>query len=409
MQTERRYRSLLVNPFFLNGLIWLVVLMVYQLGWSRLCPSLSDGMLFFLISTSVLSILSGVWYFQYHTISFLPLKDFSVKALTRCLIVLWILFIIEIAAAGGSPLLAYLGVGPKVLYDEFGLAGVHVIVVNGLSCVAIYTFYAYRSTQDKVVRKRLLYILCATLLPFILMFNRGGTMTILLGMFLILLLSTSSPVKIIWRAVFVGISILFIFGVMGNMRWKAHGSSGNHLEKIILQVGKASPEFQKSSIPKEFFWGYLYIATPLGNVQNTINRVKERESDTQDLQDMMLYEFTPEIITKRIKGEDSKETKKHQAILITQSLNATSVYGRVYKFLGWGGMWAMFAFTMLFILINLNIVPKNSKWFLPVLITIDEIIIMNLFDNMFIFMGMIPQLFIFLLIYFFQRNKIRVN
>ncbi len=67
-------------------------------------------------------------------------------------------------------------------------------------------------------------------------------------------------------------------------------------------------------------------------------------------------------------------------------------------------MWLMFLFILFFIFVNLRIVNKSSKWFVPTVAVVDVIIIMNVFDNMFVFMGAIPQLFILLVIYFTQRS-----
>ncbi len=387
----------------INGFVWLLVLLVYQMGWSKLCAPLSSGLTFFLILTIIISFIIGLFSVRRNVVKFLPLDHISLKKMSFLMGFFYALFIAESIAGGGVPLLGYITGSILITYKEFGLPVVHVILVNGLSCLILYLFYAYRSYEKGRVRKRLMILMAIGFLPFIAMFNRGAIISILLGMFLISILSAKHTLLTIGKILVGFLIIFFAFGFLGNLR------SGEKLSNFIMKGGKATKEFYDSPFPDEFFWAYLYMATPLANVQNTIDKVNKTTGDSEDLENMILYEFTPEMITKQIKGDQDKDKtyKHHRSLLKVSWLNATSVYGRVYKYLGWTGMWLMFAFTLLFIYINFRIIPKTSKWFIPALITLDEIVIMNLFDNMFIFMGMIPQLFIFVSIYFLSKVMFR--
>lgn len=412
---KRSINTIFASPYILNGVVWLFVLLVYQLGWSNLCPHLSVDMSIFIAVTVFVSIAFGVVGYYKGLIDFVPVRHLSISKMTILLSLLYILFFAEVAV-GGIPLLDYLrGNVDSNTYKEFGLPFVHVIVVNGLSCLIIYAFYGIRSMTyirrkdekddewggeekaDKKKKRKLWLLLILCLLPFAMMFNRGAIMSLLVGIFILVMLTTSKPMVMIIKIIAIGFIIFFGFGWFGNMRM------GSKFDNVILTVGGATTEFKNSGIPTEFFWGYLYIATPLANTQNTVERTGAIEGDSEELEDMIFFEFIPEIITKRVKGENSKSYKRHRSILLTDDLNATSVYGRAYKYLGWPGMWLMYAFTLLFIFVNLYIVSKRSKWYVPVVITLDMMMIMNLFDNMYIFMGMVPQLFIFLILYFSEK------
>lgn len=393
--------SFLVNPYILNGLVWLLVLTVYQMGWSKLCAPLSDELTGFMIITIVASLIIGVITFRKEKISFVKLQNISLKGVKIWMIIFYLMLFAEIAAGGGVPLLGYLSGNILVAYDEFGIPVVHVVLVNGLSCLTLYLFYAFRSTGKGKLRKKIIIYLILGFLPFILMFNRGAIISILLGMFIISILAAKNTLRSLVKIVLGSFIILFAFGYLGNLRM------GDKLSKVIMKGGKATKEFYDSPFPDEFFWAYLYMATPLANVQNTIQKVNKTSGDTEDLENLILYEFTPEMITKQIKGNQEKDKtyKRNRSKLKVGWLNATSVYGRVYKYLGWPGMWLMFGFTILFIFLNLKILPTTSKWYIPAIATLDEIIIMNLFDNMFIFMGMIPQLIIFVGLCYYQRFR----
>lgn len=390
--------TLFANPFFLNGMAWLVVMLLYPLNWSKLCQPLTEEMQWFMWINIAVSLVAGFLTNHREWIKFTPIESYSTKAIYFWLFLCWGLFLVEVAVAGGAPFFSYMRGSTALSYREFGLPIIHVIIVNGLSVLTFYLYYIKRSIPKKDKRHLKLFLLIlACFIPFVLMFNRGGILSNLIGMFVIMILST----KKLWRnlaATFVaGLIILFGFGIAGNMRF------GPKLKNAILAVGGATTEFKNSSIPDEFFWAYIYMCTPLANTQNTVSRGGDMIVDSEDFQNLIIYEFTPELVSKRVLGVEEDVKKQHSSVLITESLNATSVYGSVYRQMGWPGMWLMFLFILLFMLINIRIVNQDSKWFVPTLAVVDVIMIMNVFDNMFVFMGAIPQLFILLLIYFTQK------
>ena len=82
-----------------------------------------------------------------------------------------------------------------------------------------------------------------------------------------------SQKKNIIRKLFVlvafGITAIYMFGYLGNLR------SSNGDPTYIPRASGATDKFLDSKIPKEFYWGYLYIASPVANLQNNINIEKE--------------------------------------------------------------------------------------------------------------------------------------
>ena len=84
-------------------------------------------------------------------------------------------------------------------------------------------------------------------LPFLLCVSRGFILYMLFGFFLIALMSCKKVGKVICTLIPIGLLILYLFGLMGNMR--IDDSEGN----IILNIGEAKTEFRDSGIPSEFF------------------------------------------------------------------------------------------------------------------------------------------------------------
>ncbi len=392
-----------VNPFFLNGATWVLVYLVYQLQWSNLCPKLSDGLQIFLLSTVLISFVIGFIIWKRNSIRFHLLDKVSMKPLLAWSLILYLLLGVEILAQGGFPLLSYMSGSMTVNYKEFGLPVVHVIVVNGFSCLILFIYYSYislrgHSRRDRICRFRLISLLCVDMLAFVVMFNRGALLACLAGIFIMMLAVSRHVWWLMVKLVAIGLLVLFAFGYMGNIRF------GKNKMDMILKVGGITEQFRKSSIPNEFAWGYIYIATPLANTQNTINRSRGVSGDSEDLQNLVANEFMPEIFSKRFGEERGK--KMHKATLIEKNLTASSIYGRGYSYFGWGSFWMIFGFLVLFVVVNMKIIPQQSKYYLPMIVTLDIIVVMNLFENMLVFMGLVPQVAVWIAFYLIGRKKL---
>ncbi|MDE7114953.1 MAG: hypothetical protein K2O56_00830 [Muribaculaceae bacterium] len=396
---SNRYHLTFANPFIINGVTWIIVWLLYNLGWSRLCPKLSNGLVLFILSTSIISIIIGILTLKRNKILFSPAKNINTKSMTIWLVILYILLLIEFAAAGSIPLLGYASGNVTVTYKDFGLPFINVIVVNGFSALCLYSFYCFKSSSSKKIRKKTFLITLLSIFSFILIFNRGGILSNLLGIFIISLVISKKPFILLLKIILGLFCILFVFGIAGNMRF---GKSG--MDKFT-QLAQPTKTFTETKIPNEFLWSYLYIASPLANTQNTIDKSNYGKCDSEDLQNMVFFEMAPQIISKRLIGEDEEVNFGNRARLVNNSFTVASLYGRAYNYLGWTGLWLLFIFLLIFITVNINIIRKNSNFYFPMIVSVDIIVVLNLFDNMLTFMGLVPQVFIFLLLYIFSEFR----
>ena len=391
-----------VNPFFIYGFSWGIVLLIYEFGWSQLCPPLSNSLLSFLFGTVVVSFLIGN-SIQKTIFKNICLFDYvprsTIRNIGRFLKILLLLFVVEVVACGGIPLLGLISGNIGIKYTEFGLPILHVLVVNGLSVIIIISYWLFKCTKVSENKKQLKKYFYISFIPFILMVNRAVIMNCVLGVFLIKLFTSSKPLKALLTTSISVIIVLFLFGYMGNLR------TGNGSASVILQIGKATERFKESIIPKEFFWSYIYLTTPLANTQNTINNSEYANPDVENLSDFVLYECIPTILSKRV--SEGKESK-YAAKLITEDLNVSSVYGRCYNYLGWSGILLMFLFILFFIYFNLLLIKRPSPYYIPMVVVLDIIIFMNVFTNMFIFMGLVPQLLFLIIIDYLHYRKIKI-
>ncbi len=402
MRINSKYNQYFANPFLLNGLAWLILWGLYSLRWSLLCPPLSEPLSFFIATSSIISIFIGIVSNRGRAIPYHPANNINAGVITGWLIFLYILLAADIIGSGSIPLLGYLKGNVQVKYDEFGLPVVHVLVVNGFSALCLFAFYCYKSSSIKETKRKLIFIVLLSVFPFFLIFNRGGIIANVIGIFIISLVTARKPVWLLMKLVVVAIAMLFAFGVAGNIRL------GKKTMDQFVRIAQPSDDFENFNIPEEFIWSYIYIATPLANTQKTIDHGLWRgTNDTEDFQKMVTFEMLPEMISKNLVGTQKEINKENSAKLVDNSFTACSVYGRVYNYMGWAGFWIMFVFILAFITINLKIIPKNSIFYVPMVVTLDIIVILNLFDDMLIFMGLVPQVFIFIMAYWISRLKFK--
>ncbi len=377
--------SLITNPFIVYSWTWVLVLIVYGLGWSGLFPPLSSSLLFFLAVTIIISGFIGLFaknacFFPYSKVSNINLKKIGIK-----LFFLYILLFIEFINVRTVPILEYITGDHRLEYTEFGMPFLHVVIVNFFSFLFIYCYHCYRSTNVKELKKKLLIFLFLSLFPAFLIFNRGMFMACFFGAIMVYLMSIKIRLKQLISILILALGVLWVFGSLGNLRTDAKG-----LNNVIMDFGQATPEFRKSSIPDDFFWGYIYIASPLSNLQNTINKDGDIKITSDSFIGYILSELTPTIISKRVDPMVSFDKKEVE--LIIPAFNVSTVYGGSYAYLGWFGMITTFCFMILFILVNLILVPRSSPFFVSMVAIVNSIIFLNLFANMFTFMGMVPQL-----------------
>jgi hypothetical protein len=198
--------------------------------------------------------------------------------------------------------------------------------------------------------------------------------------------------KILWISVFTLI-VLYLFGLLGNSR------SANNDPNYIPSQSNATEGFMKSGIPKEYFWTYLYGASPLANFQNNVDKI---ENVNYNFFDLILFEMTPDIISKRIASIFGRDKLSH--IQIKPWLTVGSVYSKSFSYVKWFGPILVFLYTLLFILLILGLVNNNSKYHVSTVAILLVLIFFNTFSNMLVNAGIILQLFFPITLSFLEKK-----
>jgi hypothetical protein len=383
-QSSYAIRSL-TNPFAAYAAGFCLALSVYSLGYSDLYPPLQPSLLWFLLATCTICALLAI---TVGNIADTCLhKRESAELHTYVAIALMAVFAAEVIANGGIPIVLIV-TGADFNYQDFGIPQLHVAFVGFCYFYAVYWFDLYL-LEHRIVFLGFSMLATSTAL---LMFNRGAFIITLLALIFVFVQRRGVSRSLLLSFAAIAIAALWGFGLLGDIR--THGASG---ESIILKIGEASDRFVNSNIPTEVFWPYLYVSSPLANLQlNMTDRVAADSPATY-----FSLEFLPDFVSKRIVSEDAASSSK--PLLITDELAVSTMYGRSFSLMGWLGLLLSFSYFIVVSICALRIM-KGSKYFIATSGILSSLAFLSIFDNMYIFAGGILQVLVALFLRLFERR-----
>jgi oligosaccharide repeat unit polymerase len=173
------------------------------------------------------------------------------------LITFWLCFsILELFDAGNFPFFSLLGVGSYINYVDFGIGGLHGLLNAIYLFITCYIFLKYKVEKRKIY----IFILLLLLMWPILLMTRQLLLSCFLQLFFIQLITTKINSKKLFVLISVVFIALFIFGYLGDLR-----SGREHI------ISLSQPTFEYPDyLPSFFIWVYMYIVTPLNNINHNI-------------------------------------------------------------------------------------------------------------------------------------------
>ncbi len=369
---------LLCNPFFVYIMSFTLVLLVYSLGWSGLYPDLSFSLLLFFGISFIVSFVLGAFIDRLKRIEY---KELSWNPRIKLyLSLVWAGYLLEFIYNRGIPLQLLL-LGIKYDYTQFGIPTFHVFLATFSNFLSVYIFHQLISDFN---RRRLVFFILS-ILPAVLIINRGMLfMTLTACLFVYLLSLGRISLKVLGGVVILILAVLYLFGIMGNLRQ----TDGRTMDSdYMLEASFATSSFRDSPVPKPYIWSYLYISSPLANLQNTILQSNNLD---QSWLSFFNYEVLPDFISKRTGS--MFEIPKYDMPRVAPWLTVSTFYARAYVFLGWIGIILMFIFFLTTTLVYVLILHKNSKYYITGLAILSTLVLYNTFDNMYSFSGINLQL-----------------
>ena len=379
--------SFIANPFYIYCVAFTMAIFVYLWGWSDIFPKLSSGLILFLVVTSILFIIAG------HFLVKLPSELFNNKPLNLFLndVLFWIIILL------GLINILYMGYLPIMdrsrNYREFGMPVIDILF-NTLSI-----FFAVHYIQSFKEEKKLRFLFYVFIIVIfqILLFRRSTIVWIFITSSFLYLLNREKPRILILSVYVIFIPLLsYCFGLYGNNR-------SNLSESYVLNDLGASDTFKNSGISFNHYMTYLYVSSPLANLQKNINE-GDGFINKGDIKTFFFYCLIPESLTMRL--EKTLGLSKPECNLITPDLIVGSFFMVSFYTLGWGGMIILILYLFIFILLCLFVLRRWNTFGIETLSLLSSTVSLLIFSNFLNRLDIIIMLFVYPVIfhYLFTRR-----
>ena len=351
------------NPFLLYSIVWLAVLFFYNLNISELYPKLTLNTYIFIFITVFLNFLIGIIFNKKIKRRIRKFNTNNKMKKYKLLLVLFFGFL-DFYYAKSVPLLMIL-LKKNYSYLEFhGIPIFHGFLLSYTFYFALCSFYDYLKTKNKFY---FFQVIVSFLFPM-LSYSRAYCLLIICGI-LMLFLIYKNKLRYIFISIFIGIFLLYGFGVAGNIRhyYKWDDSSMiKKIAKINVKKTKCDP----------IFWGYVYLTSPVGNLQNNINY----NNNIKDLKTLLSNNFLISTINKKIIKKSTNPK------LMVSNLNVGTMFMQPYISFGFLGMYFI-GFSYIFFNILYLKILKNNSYFIIGIVILSLINVFSCFNNMYTVAG----------------------
>ncbi len=386
------------NPFIIYSIIWIIVILLYQLEWSDLYPKLSIELIIVLLSSVIVSFLIGYITWKKHSFQYkLPDCSLLYKKTKNIVKYLYVLTIIETIYCQKIPLINIIRGIHDGTYLNYGMPFVHIILVDGFAIVSMFYFYVFLNTNNRQEKKTCLKLFLLCLLYPIICSSRAQLLCMILPSFIFVCIKYFK-VSYLLKIFSGSIIALYLFGVLGNIR----NAGGD--DSYILQVARANNNFYKTGIPNSYFWSYIYISSPLANTQHMVNNRGSVNENQEGITNLFRL-IVPGIISRRISLSNEKLFFRNNAdYLITENLNVGGVYYSAYGIDKWIGIYFMFFFYCIVMYLVCSIHPRSDFKIFAIAISV-VITFFLIFNNPFASDGIILQLYLLIFVSFKYKNE----
>jgi hypothetical protein len=366
----------IVNPFYLYCIAFSLSVFVYLLGWSKLFPVLSAGLVLFLAVTSVLFIFAG-YILVKKPLEFCKHLTFNPYLNDIMFFLIIILGLINVLYMGYLPVL-----DRSHNYREFGIPVIDPLF-NTLSIFfSVFFFQSFLETR----KKRFLIYFIIILIFQIIIFRRSTIIWIIISSsFLFLIYRRKISILMLATAIIFIPLFSYCFGLYGNTRSKLASS-------FIMNDLGASDGFKQTGVSHNHYMTYLYVSSPLANLQENIDK-RDRNLGKDNFKDLLFYCLVPESFTARL--EKPLHLSPPSCYLISPELITGSFYMVSFFIMGWGGMIIMFLYLFVFILLCLFVIRKWATFGSVTFSLLSAAVSLLIFSNFLNRLDVILMLFVY--------------
>ena len=394
------------NPLYAYAMSFLVAFGVYHLGWAEFYPELTFEVKVFLLFTIITSVIFGKLLGKFGWINFTR-KQFS--GVNICLLncnkivsFLYLMLLLEAIFCGGLPLIGIITQANNITYVDFGIPSFHVVFFTFKNFYLSVLFWGYLHEKNKTY----IYYYIVVLIIDVFIVNRADILCNLLAalsMYAIFNHGKKYQCHMYLKLILAILVVLFLFGVFGNYR-SSVAFGFQYTSDLILTIGQATDTFKESFIPDEFFWSYIYISSPLANLQHIMDVYSKYHTDylmsLDDFWGTLGYGVLPNFLSKRIMPELGYEYPVIE--LLVDKLNVSTMYASSCYYMGVTGMLLHFFALIFVVYINLYVFSNNRYSFIVTSILV-VMCIFSMFNNFLSSVGWMGQIF-----YIFLLTKTRI-
>lgn len=373
----------LMNPLTIFNSVWFSVIFLYSLGLSQYPDSLSER------GIMAIGIMLICFNSSYFTCLFVISRKLTLKrnrnikelrvtkrTIRRAFCFWCVIIVIEIIYSGGLPLI-WLLTGSSKTYAQFGISSIHGCI-NGLAWVIIMSCVIYLLDVNKK-DKTIIKILCIVVGTYVLLVARQALVTCFIEVLVILVIKNKIGKKNIIISLVISI---IIFGVLGNFR-----TSAEHFT-TVANMSIELPDFLLG-----FAWVYMYMITPLGNIDAIVNSNIAFQHGIVSLQSLL-----PTVVVNIFIPNGSYSVSQ---FYVSEAFNVSSFLKEFYIDFGMYGIMMISTFTgaLGVNLWNKIVTQKDGEIAVMNYAIYINIISLSFFTNMFLSLPIIIQFFYITILY----------
>jgi oligosaccharide repeat unit polymerase len=369
------------QPVFIFCMVWLTVILLFNLRLSNLLTGEISEAYKFLFIASLFFLTGYTWPFLLYkkiNVSSKTLKPESEKyeVLLFKYFYFWLVVsFIEIIYSKGLPII-WLFTGSDKTYADFGIPSIHGLM-NALELVlGLISYYFYRITG----KKKFLLLTVTFVVWNLCIITRQVIVVLILEIFFVYYYLAKNKLKLTINLIVSFIIFVIFFGIVGDLRTGADN---------FVQLAQPSDNWA-DWLPSGFLWVYIYITTPLNNLlfnfQNPVAHYQFLFPNTMSL-------LFPSVIRNLIYSADSTASTGD---LVTQAFNVSSAFVAPYQDMGYIGICIFSLFAGSF---------TNFVWWKTGIIRIFfraiivQILILSIFFNHFFYLPVVFQ-FVWVVVFF---------
>ena len=247
-----------INPVCFYPIVWLTVLLLFQLRYSYVLLEMNNKTLVYLLLSCLFFTLPAAvsWSKKKY---YLNVFTFRKLYNTQGIAVFWALFVLfSIAVFGMFPFFIFFGVN-VARYTEWGFSGFHGLLNAILMSYAIIKFGLYLITKENSHLK--IALLC--LLWPMLLLTRQMIMSLFVQFIFVYYYIKGIKARVFFKLGVFFVLIIIAFGLLGNLR----DSGGEEMFYSLAAPTENYPRF----LPSGFLWLYIYVTSPINNIVYNID------------------------------------------------------------------------------------------------------------------------------------------